>query len=214
MTEAKRLAESVEASARRRAAQAAAVPRRRRRTSATKRRGAPWKRARSPGSRATRERLSARLGQADDLRGGGGRLRSERARAQGGPVGAEARKSTRSWACVELRRLLDEASAQINGEDGWSRCEQECALRQRRAQPQPEPPADGVVSAPCEGRERGDRGSPPASRLLVTSRPRPAPRWRWRPIRRYSRGLPADSGRQGCAAPEPEPRAPGAYWSG
>ncbi|WP_437740056.1 protein kinase [Sorangium sp. So ce1504] len=168
MTEAKRLAESAELRARR-AAQAAAAAK----AEADER----YEQSRSAmereiaGLEGDRERLSARLGQAEDER--------ERVRAALGSREHELRAALselrrESTRVGLLERRLDEASAQI---DALERQNEECALRQRRAQPQPEPPADEDM--PPAKEEREESATPPAE-PPADSRPRPAPRWRWR----------------------------------
>lgn len=168
MTEAKRLAESAELRARR-AAQAAAAAK----AEADER----YEQSRSAmereiaGLEGDRERLSARLGQAEDERErvrAALRSREQELRAA---LSELRRESTRVGL---LERRLDEASAQI---DALERQNEECARRQPRAQPQPEPPPDGDMAPSKE--EREEIATPPAE-PPVDSRPRPAPRWRWR----------------------------------
>ncbi|WP_437522365.1 protein kinase [Sorangium sp. So ce726] len=168
MTEAKRLAESAELRARR-AAQAAAAAK----AEADER----YEQSRSAmereiaGLEGDRERLSARLGQAEDERESVRAALRSREHELRAALSELRRESTRAGL---LERRLDEASAQI---DALERQNEECALRQPRARPQPEPPADGDMAPPKE--EREEIATPPAE-PPVDSRPRPAPRWRWR----------------------------------
>ncbi|WP_437980369.1 protein kinase domain-containing protein [Sorangium sp. So ce117] len=168
MTEAKRLAEGAELRARR-AAQAAAAAKAEADERHEQSRSAMEREI--AGLEGDRERLSARLGQAEDERErvrDALRSREQELRAV---LSELRRESTRAGL---LERRLDEASAQI---DALERQNEECALRQRRAQPQPEPPADGEM--PPAKEEREEIATPPAE-PPVDSRPRPAPRWRWR----------------------------------
>ncbi|WP_438032075.1 protein kinase domain-containing protein [Sorangium sp. So ce204] len=168
MTEAKRLAEGAELRARR-AAQAAAAAK----AEADER----YEQSRSAlereiaGLEGDRERLSARLGQAEDERERVRDALRSREHELRATLSELRRESTRVGL---LERRLDEASAQI---DALERQNEECALRQRRAQPQPEPPPDGDM--PPAKEEREEIATPPAE-PPADPRPRPAPRWRWR----------------------------------
>ncbi|WP_437275398.1 protein kinase [Sorangium sp. So ce375] len=168
MTEAKRLAESAELRARR-AAQAAAA--------AKAEADARYEQSRSAmereiaGLEVDRERLSARLGQAESDRER--TIAALRSREQ--ELRATLSELRRESARVgSLERRLDDASAQIAA---LERQNEECALRQQRAQPHPEPPPDGDTAPSNE--EREESATPPAE-PPVDARPRRAPRWRWR----------------------------------
>ncbi|WP_437989824.1 protein kinase domain-containing protein [Sorangium sp. So ce145] len=168
MTEAKRLAEGAELRARR-AAQAAAAAK----AEADER----YEQSRSAmereiaGLEGDRERLSARLGQAEDERE---RVRAALRSSEHELRAALSELRRESTRVGLLERRLDEASAQI---DALERQNEECALRQRRARPQPEPPADGDM--PPAKEEREEIATPPAE-PPAEPKPRPAPRWRWR----------------------------------
>ncbi|WP_437586324.1 protein kinase domain-containing protein [Sorangium sp. So ce1000] len=170
MTEAKRLAEGAELRARR-AAQAASA--------AKAEADARYEQSRNAmereiaGLEVDRERLSARLIQAEDERE---RVRDALRSRENELRAALSELRRESARAGSLERRLDEASAQI---DSLERQNEECALRQRRAQPQPEPPADGDM-APSRG-EREEIATPPAEPPGEPA-PRPAPRrrWRWR----------------------------------
>ncbi|AUX34973.1 MULTISPECIES: serine/threonine-protein kinase [Sorangium] len=163
MTEAKRLAENAELRARR-AAQAAAA--------AKAEADARYEQSKSAlereiaGLEIDRERLAARLDQAE--------IERERARAA-----LRSRDHDLRTALSELRResarvgwlerKLDEASERI---DALERQREECVMRQPRAQPQPDPPRDGVAVPVQE--ETEEIATPPAEPPLGST-PQPAP---------------------------------------
>ncbi|XXX73391.1 protein kinase [Sorangium sp. So ce134] len=163
MTEAKRLAENAELRARR-AAQAAAA--------AKAEADARYEQSKSAmereiaGLASDRERLSARLDQAESER--------ERARAA-----LRSREHDLRAALSELRResarvgwlerKLDEASERI---DELERQREECAMRQPRALPQPDAPRDGDAVPAQE--EKEEIATPPAE-PSVDSTPAPPP---------------------------------------
>ncbi|WP_437964682.1 protein kinase [Sorangium sp. So ce260] len=163
MTEAKRLAEHAELRARR-AAQAAA--------SAKAEADVRYEQSKSAmereiaGLESDRERLSARLNQAEGER--------ERARAalrsRDHELRAALSELRRESARVGwLERKLDEASERI---DELERQREEWVMRQRRTQPQPDPPRDGDAVPAQE--EHEEIATPPAE-PPVDSTPPPAP---------------------------------------